>query len=71
MGLDPGVLCPNASLEAIALANPKTGDDVRALPELKHWLAEDFGEELAALVVEHESQKGKKASPGGEKKNRR
>ena len=71
LGLDPGVLCPNASLEAIALANPKTGDDVRALPELKRWLAEDFGEELAALVVEHESQKGKKASPGGEKKNRR
>ncbi len=71
LGLDPGVLCPNASLEAIALANPKTGDDVRALPELKRWLAEDFGEELAALVVEHESQKGKKASPGGEKKTRR
>ena len=71
LGLDPGVLCPNASLEAIALANPKTGDDVKALPELKRWLAEDFGEELAALVVEHESQKGKKASPGGEKKNRR
>jgi len=71
LGLDPGVLCPNSSLEAIALANPKTGDDVRALPELKRWLAEDFGEELAALVVEHESQKGKKASPGDEKKNRR
>ena len=71
LGLDPGVLCPNASLEAIALANPKTGDDVKALPELKRWLAEDFGEELAALVVEHEAQKGKKASPGGEKKTPR
>ena len=41
-----------------------------------HGLAGDLlagvaEEELAALVVEHESQKGKKASPGGEKKNRR
>jgi ribonuclease D len=68
LGLDPGVLCPNASLEAIALANPKTAEDVKALPELKRWLAEDFGEELAALVVEHEAQKGKKASAAHDKK---
>jgi ribonuclease D len=58
LGLDPGVLCPNASLEAIALANPKTAEDVVAIPELKRWLAESFGEELSGLVLDHEAQKG-------------
>jgi ribonuclease D len=58
LGLDPGVLCPNASLDAIALANPKTAEDVVAIPELKRWLAESFGEELSGLVLDHEAQKG-------------
>ena len=68
LGLDPGVLCPNASLEAIALANPKTAEDVKALPELKRWLAEDFGEELAGLVVEHEAERGRKTGGSDDKK---
>ena len=59
LSLDPGVLCPNAALEAIALANPKTPEAVVAIPELKRWLAESFGEELSALMVDHENQKGK------------
>jgi ribonuclease D len=63
LSLDPGVLCPNAALEAIALANPKTPEDVVAIPELKRWLAESFGAELSALIVDHEAQKGNK--PGG------
>ncbi|MCS5637968.1 MAG: ribonuclease D [Myxococcota bacterium] len=71
LGLDPGVLCPNASLEAIAVANPKTADDVKALPELKPWLAESFGQELASLVVDYEAQKGKKSGGGGDKRPRR
>jgi len=71
LGLDPGVLCPNASLEAIAVANPKTAEDVKALPELKPWLAESFGQELASLVVDYEAQKGKKSGGSGSKKSRR
>ena len=67
LGLDPGVLCPNASLEAIALANPKTAEDVVAIPELKRWLAESFGEELSGLIVEHEAQKGDKSGSGKKK----
>ena len=61
LGLDPGVLCPNAALEAIAIANPKTGEDIIALPEPKRWLAQNFGEELAQWVKNHESGKGKKS----------
>ena len=61
LGLDPGVLCPNASLEAIAIANPKTAEDVVALPELKRWLAGNFGGELAQLMVSHEDRKGRKS----------
>jgi ribonuclease D len=67
LGLDPGVLCPNASLEAIALANPKAAEDVVAIPELKRWLAESFGEELSGLIVEHEAQKGDKSGSGKKK----
>lgn len=48
--LDPGVLCPNSGLEAIAIANPKQADEVQSLEELKGWFARAFGEELVAAL---------------------
>jgi ribonuclease D len=46
LALDPGVLCPNSALEAIAFANPRTLAALRELPEVKGWFAESFGGEL-------------------------
>jgi ribonuclease D len=41
--LDPGVLCPNASLEAIAWRAPQAAKDLKELPELKGWFCREFG----------------------------
>ena len=48
--LDPGVLCPNAALEAIAWREPATAADLVGMTELKPWFVEAFGEEVAELI---------------------
>jgi ribonuclease D len=50
--LDPGVLCPNASLEAIAWANPQRPADLAKIPELKTWFAREFADEICAVVAD-------------------
>ena len=50
LALSPGVLCPNASLEAIAWRNPKTGADLEDVPELKSWFVREFGDEVSARL---------------------
>ena len=44
--LDPGVLCPNSALEAIAWKCPPTPEALGELPETKGWFAGAFGGEL-------------------------
>ncbi|MGH7534037.1 MAG: HRDC domain-containing protein, partial [Gemmatimonadales bacterium] len=48
--LAPGVLCPNGTLEAIARANPRTMDQLAAVPELRRWQLREFGGELLHVV---------------------
>jgi ribonuclease D len=48
--MDPGVLCPNAALEAIAWRNPNSGADLEELSELKGWFVREFGDEVAASL---------------------
>ena len=50
--LDPGVLCPNASLEAIAWQNPTQGSDLDGIPELKGWFIREFGDEVSEALQE-------------------
>jgi ribonuclease D len=52
LGLQPGVLCPNGTLEAIARANPRTLEELAAVPELRHWQRREIGRELLAAVAE-------------------
>jgi len=47
--IDPGVLCPNASLEAIAWRDPKSKADLQEIVELKGWFIRDFGAEVATI----------------------
>jgi ribonuclease D len=54
--LDPGVLCPNSSLEAIAWKNPSKPEDLEDVEELKGWFVREFGEEVVAVVSRDESQ---------------
>lgn len=48
--LQPGVLCPNGTLEAIARANPATVEDLGRLPELRRWQLRELGGELLAAA---------------------
>ncbi len=49
--IDPGVLCPNAGLEAICWRNPANGGDLEDLPELKSWFVREFGDEVATVLL--------------------
>ena len=47
--LDPGVLCPNSALEAIAFRAPTHAKDLAELPELKRWFVREFASEIVAV----------------------
>jgi len=46
LGLDPGVLCPNTGLEAIAWRDPTMREDLAEVPELKRWFVGAFSQEI-------------------------
>lgn len=50
LGMDPGVLCPNAVLEQIAWANPKSIEDLGKLDSLRGWRLDALGEEVLAAL---------------------
>jgi ribonuclease D len=54
--LDPGVLCPNTGLEAIAWRNPARASDLAEVPELKGWLVREFGREVAEVLAGTEGE---------------
>ena len=56
LSLNPGVLCPNAALEAIAWRNPDSGADLEDMPELKGWFVREFGDEVSASLGEHRAE---------------
>jgi ribonuclease D len=55
-GLDPGVLCPNATLEMIAWRNPTAPAELGGVAGVKGWFANSFAEPvIAALQLPDES----------------
>ncbi len=50
LGLPPGVVCPNSVLDAIARTVPATRQALAAIPEMRQWQVEAFGDELLAVV---------------------
>jgi ribonuclease D len=49
--MDPGVFCPNATLEAIAFAAPETAAEIAALEPVKSWWAESFANEVIETLA--------------------
>ena len=43
LGIEPGVLCPNRTLQAIARATPKTQDQLGDISELRSWQTDALG----------------------------
>jgi ribonuclease D len=59
LALDPGVLCPNTSLEAIAFDDPDSAERLAQIPEVKPWFAESFGQDVVDAL------RGAEAVPAG------
>ena len=59
LAMDPGVLCPNSALEAIAWRDPATRGELEELPELKDWLVREFGSEMVRVSRSAEAPKPK------------
>jgi len=62
LALDPGVLCPNAALEAVAAKNPTAADDLAQLPELKPWFVREFASELITELQADRDAEGAEAA---------
>ncbi len=60
--LDPGVLAPNAVLEAVAWRNPSSGKDLEDLAELKGWFRREFGAEVAKVSKQAAATPAEKSS---------
>ncbi len=52
LDLQPGVACPNGTLEEIARRAPGSPEELATVPSLRRWQREEFGGELLAAVVE-------------------
>ncbi|MCR9094656.1 MAG: HRDC domain-containing protein [bacterium] len=66
--LDPGVLCPNAALEAIAWAAPTNAKDLKGLPELKAWFVREFADEILGVIERHDADVAAAAEKEAEEK---
>lgn len=49
LGLEPGVICPNGTLQAVARAAPRSVEDLKRVEELRRWQIEALG--AAALLA--------------------
>jgi len=49
--LDPGVLCPKGTLEAVARAKAKTEADLKNVAEMRRWQVEVLGKEFLAALA--------------------
>lgn len=52
LGLDPGVLCPNSALEAMAIDPPDSAAALDGRKEIKGWFAKEFGDEVAGVLAD-------------------
>ncbi len=48
LGIEVGVLCPNGTLQAIAVAAPTNAKELKKIPDVKRWQVDALG--LSAVV---------------------
>ncbi len=68
LDLDPGVFCPNATLEEIACEARGSVEDLRGLPLLKDWWIDEFGTEILDITRTPDAPEG--AAERGQKRRR-
>jgi ribonuclease D len=52
LGIDPGVLCPKGTLEALARARPASMGGLDGVPEFRKWQVELLGEEFLKALTD-------------------
>ncbi|MFP4087270.1 MAG: ribonuclease D [Desulfobacteraceae bacterium] len=52
LGIDPALVCTNAQIRVIAMANPETPADMAAIREVKDWQVKRFGPDICRLLRE-------------------
>ncbi|MBW2605345.1 MAG: HRDC domain-containing protein [Deltaproteobacteria bacterium] len=50
LGIDPGLLCNNALITAIAVKNPGDGKSLETVKDMKNWRKQAFGNEIIAVL---------------------
>jgi len=50
LGIDPGMLCNNALITAIAVKNPGDGKSLETVKEMKNWQKQAFGREIMGVL---------------------
>ena len=71
LGLDPGVLCPNAALESVATDPPTSAAEMAERSEIKSWFAKDFGDDLLAALPDEAALAAAPSDEGAEGTRRR
>jgi ribonuclease D len=49
-GVDPDVVCSNAALMALARRNPRTEDELAAVPDLGAWKRNEYGPAILQVL---------------------
>lgn len=52
--LEPGLLCNNNLIQALATSFPQTLEGLASLPEIKRWQAHNFGREILDVLLKFE-----------------
>lgn len=50
LGIDPSLVCPNSQIQALAIFNPKTREDLKEISEMKNWQRKFFGNEICLVL---------------------
>jgi len=50
LNIDPGMLCPNALITAIAAKNPGDSKSLETVEEMKNWQKQVFGTEIIRVL---------------------
>jgi ribonuclease D len=51
-GVDPAVVCTNAQIQAIAIANPGEPEDMECIEDIKKWQIKLFGLDICNVLRE-------------------
>ena len=51
-GVDPAVVCTNAQIQAIAMANPGEPEDMECIEDIKKWQIKLFGLDICNVLRE-------------------